>query len=143
LSLQLDIPQTWASLPAWELRLPPHRQADSRGRHNHPCPPWYSPPLSARSRPDTLEATAIQVTLAGKPVIVPAAHLSPSRPLIGADLATCFGGELSALMAGNLNTKHVDWNSRLSTRRGKSLRGYADEKLRSDLWTGLPNHQPI
>jgi len=29
-------------------------------------------------------------------------------------------------MAGDLNTKHVDWNSRLSTRRGKLLRDYAD-----------------
>ena len=29
-------------------------------------------------------------------------------------------------MAGDLNAKHVDWNSRLSTRRGKLLRDYAD-----------------
>jgi hypothetical protein len=34
-----------------------------------------------------LEATAIQVTMAGKPVKVLAAYLSPSRPLIGADLS--------------------------------------------------------
>jgi hypothetical protein len=29
-------------------------------------------------------------------------------------------------MAGDLNAKHVDWNSRLTTRRGKLLRDYAD-----------------
>ena len=29
-------------------------------------------------------------------------------------------------MAGDLNAKHVDWNSRLKTRRGKLLREYAD-----------------
>jgi len=29
-------------------------------------------------------------------------------------------------MAGDLNVKHVDWNSRLNTRRGKHLREYAD-----------------
>ena len=29
-------------------------------------------------------------------------------------------------MAGDLNAKHVDWNSRLSTRQGKLLRDYAD-----------------
>ena len=29
-------------------------------------------------------------------------------------------------MAGDLNAKHVDWNSRLNTRRGKLLRDYAD-----------------
>jgi len=67
-----------------------------------------------------LEATAIQVTLAGKPVLILAAYLSPSRPLIGADLTACFGGGLPVLMAGDLNAKHVDWNSRLNTRRGNS-----------------------
>ena len=55
-----------------------------------------------------LEATAIQVTLAGKSVIVLAAYLSPSRPLIGADLTACFGGASPILMAGDLNAKHVD-----------------------------------
>ena len=29
-------------------------------------------------------------------------------------------------MAGDLNAKHVEWNSRLITRRGKFLRDYAD-----------------
>jgi len=29
-------------------------------------------------------------------------------------------------MAGDLNAKHVDWNMRLNTRRGKLLREYAD-----------------
>ena len=33
---------------------------------------------------------------------------------------------MPVLMAGDLNAKHVDWNSRLSTRRGKLLRDYAD-----------------
>jgi hypothetical protein len=31
-------------------------------------------------------------------------------------------------MAGGLNAKHVDWNSRMTTRRGKFLRDYADQK---------------
>jgi len=74
-----------------------------------------------------LEAPAIQVTLAGKPVKILTAYLSPSRPLIGADLSACFGWGLPVLMAGDLNAKHVDWNSWLSTRRGKLLRDYADE----------------
>jgi len=73
-----------------------------------------------------LEDPAIQVTLADKTVIVLAAYLSPSCPLIGEDLIAFFGGALPILMAGDLNTKHVDWNSRLSTRRGKLLRDYAE-----------------
>jgi hypothetical protein len=55
-----------------------------------------------------LEATAIQVILADKPVTILVAYLSPSRPLIGADLTACFGRVLPVLMAGNLNAKHVD-----------------------------------
>ena len=31
------------------------------------------------------------------------------------------------MMPGDLNAKHVDWNSRLTTRRGKLIRDYADE----------------
>jgi len=73
-----------------------------------------------------LEANAIQVTLAGRSVLILAAYLSPSRPLIGADLTACFGGGLPVLMAVDLNAKHVDWNSRLNRRRGKLLREYAD-----------------
>jgi hypothetical protein len=49
-----------------------------------------------------LEATAIQVTMAGKPVKILAAYLSPSRPLIGADLSACFGRGMLVLMAGDL-----------------------------------------
>jgi len=73
-----------------------------------------------------LEATAVQVILAGRPVKILAAYLSPSRPLIGADLTACFGGGLPVLMAGDLNAKHVDWNLRLTTRRGKLLRDCAE-----------------
>jgi len=55
-----------------------------------------------------LEATAIQIRLAGRPVKVLAAYLSPSRPLIEADLDARFGGVLPVLLAGDLNAKHVD-----------------------------------
>jgi hypothetical protein len=74
-----------------------------------------------------LEATAIQVILAVRPVKILAAYLSPSRPLIGEDLTARFGGGLPVLMAGDLNAKHVDWYSRLNRRRGKLLRDYAEE----------------
>jgi exonuclease III len=64
-----------------------------------------------------LEATAIQVMLAAKPVKILAAYLSPTRPLIASDLSACLGGGLPVLMAGDLNAKHVEWNSRLITKR--------------------------
>jgi hypothetical protein len=55
-----------------------------------------------------MEATAIQTTMACKPVVIFAVYLSPCRPLIGADLDACFGGGLQVLMASDLNAKHVD-----------------------------------
>ena len=73
-----------------------------------------------------LEATAIQTELVGRPVKILAAYLSPTRPLIGADLDACFGSGLQVLLAGDLNAKNVDRNSRLSTKRGKLLRDYVD-----------------
>jgi hypothetical protein len=74
-----------------------------------------------------LEATAIQGKLVNKLVKILAVYLSPSRPLPASDLSVCLGGSLPILMAGDLNAKHVEWNSRLTTRRGRLLRDYADK----------------
>ena len=45
-------------------------------------------------------------------------------------------------MAGALYAKHVDWNSRLSTRRGKLLRDYADGNSCLIFGTGAPITKP-
>ena len=87
-----------------------------------------------------LEATTVPVTLAYRPVKILAAYLSHSSPLIGADLIACFGGGLPVLMAGDLNAKHVGWNSRLT---GETPTWLCRREILSDLWTGHPNHQPI
>jgi hypothetical protein len=65
--------------------------------------------------------------LAGRPVKVLAAYLPPSHPLIGVVVEASFGLGLPVFLAGDLNAKHVYWNSRLSTRRGKRLRDYDDD----------------
>jgi hypothetical protein len=44
-----------------------------------------------------LEATAIEVTMAGNPKEILAVYLSPSPLLIGADLTAYFGGGMSVL----------------------------------------------
>jgi hypothetical protein len=74
-----------------------------------------------------LEETAIYVLLASGLVKILAAYLSFSRPLIDADLSACLSGGLPVLMVGDLNAKHVDWNSRLITTRGRRLRDYAND----------------
>jgi hypothetical protein len=89
-----------------------------------------------------LEATAIQVTLADKLLIILAAYLLPSRPLIGADLTACFDRGLMVLMAGDFNTKHIAWNLRLSTRLEKLRRDYADENSRLIFAAYTPTTNP-
>jgi hypothetical protein len=73
-----------------------------------------------------LEETAIHLVLASRPVKIVAAYLSPTRPLIDSDLTECLSGGLPVLMAGYLNAKHTDWNSRLVTASGAILCDYAN-----------------
>jgi hypothetical protein len=54
-----------------------------------------------------------------------AVYLSPSRPIVGTDLSACFGEGVPVLIARDLNAKHIDWNSRLTTTRAKLLGDYA------------------
>jgi len=61
---------------------------------------------------------AIQVILADKPAKILAAYLLPSRSPTDRSGPDRYCGGL--LMAGDLNANHVDWNSRLNTRRGNS-----------------------
>ena len=74
-----------------------------------------------------LEATARHVILTSGPVKILAAYISPARPLIEADMSACLSGGLPVPMAGDLNDKHVEWNSRLITTKGRRLRDYAND----------------
>ena len=51
-----------------------------------------------------------------RPVKILTAYLSPSHLLIGAKMSACFWRWLTVLLPGDLNTNHVEWNWRLSTR---------------------------
>jgi hypothetical protein len=82
-------------------------------RKSNTGPPGYRPlPVPGLTQ---LEPTAIHIMLASGPVKIMAVCLSPSRPLIKANLSACLSGGLPVLMVGDLNAKHVDWNSRLRT----------------------------
>ena len=71
-----------------------------------------------------LEATAVQLNLGGRPVKLVAVYIAPDRPILDDDLSECFRGNIPVLMAGDLNAKHKDWNSRVNSRRGELLREY-------------------
>jgi len=67
------------------------------------------------------------VMLASRPLRILAVYLSPSRPLIELDLSACLCGGVSFLMAGDLNAKHMEWNSRLITTGGRLGFNYTNE----------------
>ena len=74
--------------------------------------------------------------------VILAVYLSPPWPLIDLDLSACLGGGVPVLMAGDLNAKHMDWNSRLITTGGRLGCNYANENscliYDSDTPTMLP-----
>jgi len=76
--------------------------------------------ISARSGSDQLGGHCHSSYIGRKPGKNPCDLSFVFQPLIGADLTACFGGRLPVLMAGDLNAKHMDWNSQLITFRGKS-----------------------
>jgi hypothetical protein len=73
-----------------------------------------------------LEATAIHLVFATRLVKLVSAHLASTRPMIESYLTECLSGGIPVLLAGDLNAKHKDRNSRLTTARGLPLRDYAD-----------------
>ena len=76
---------------------------------------YYSVPVSNLRQ---MEATAICVNIGGRPVKLVAVYLS----LVDADLFECISGGTPVLLAGDLNAKHKDWNSRLNSTRAVLLR---------------------
>jgi hypothetical protein len=69
-----------------------------------------------------LEATATHLVLATRPVKLVSAYLSPTRPLIESDLTECLSREIPVPIAGDLNARYKDWNSRPITATGWLLR---------------------
>jgi len=98
-----------------------------RRRYIRPCPPWYSPTLSARAGHDSLGGHCHSSHIARKTGKNHCGLPFTFPPTDGANLTACFDGGLPVLMAVDLNSKQMDWNSRLSTRRGKLLPDYADK----------------
>ena len=75
----------------------------------------YSVPVSNLRQ---MEATAICVNIGGRPVKLVAVYLSPLLSLADADLFECISRGTPVLLAGDINAKHKDWNSRLNSPRG-------------------------
>ena len=128
LPLNWDSSLPRASLSVCKLCLPSHRPKYSGRRDSNSVRrdiDHHAVPIPGLRH---LEATAIQATLAGRPVKILAVCLSLSRPLIKRDLSASLDGGIPVLMAGDLNAKHVDWNPRLTTTSSRIMLKYADRK---------------
>jgi len=108
------------SLSVCELYWPPRRPVN-RWRRNSCTVLYHTVPVKGLRH---MEAT---VMLASGPLRIVAVYLLPSRPLIDLELSACLGGSVPFLMAGDLNAKHMDWNSRLITTGGRLGCNYANE----------------
>jgi hypothetical protein len=89
-----------------------------------------------------LEATAIHLVLASRPVKLVAVYLSPTRHLIESDPTECRSGGFPVLMAGDLNAEHTDRNSRLIRSRVSLLRDYANKTYCLIYGTDSPTTAP-
>lgn len=78
-----------------------------------------------------LETTGIVLKTGQTQLALIAAYLSPSRTLNKTDLITTLNTNMPTILAGDLNAKHTDWNSKKNNTRGQKLRQIAqDENLR-------------
>jgi len=100
--------------------VPYHLQIRARGLHVGRCPLH---PVSLLGPTPTLSPSSLLAQAIFDPNLFP--YKYPN--VLNLSYSTCFSGGLPVLMAGDLNAKHVDWNSRLNTRQGKLLHDYTDE----------------
>ena len=120
-SISLNKPSSLPTISA------PHRQTDSGGRYSHPRPPWYSPPLSARSGPDPLGGHCCSSHIDRQTGENPCGLPLTFPPIDRSGPDSLFRWGIAGPDCRRPHAKHVDWNSRLTTRRRKLLLDYADE----------------
>ncbi|CAH2108991.1 unnamed protein product [Euphydryas editha] len=80
------------------------------------CVPIDPPPLSC------IEVSMCRVSLTGhQPVTLASMYLSPSKSLLESDIRSLLSTGSSVLLAGDLNSKHYQWNSRSINTKGREL----------------------
>ncbi|GJQ77498.1 hypothetical protein Trydic_g20889 [Trypoxylus dichotomus] len=75
-----------------------------------------------------METTAVHIhTKRG--IIAPyAAYSSPQNDIEEADIDAVFNSHHPTILAGDLNSKHPQWNSKTLNRKGKQLKKISDER---------------
>ena len=88
------------------------------------------------------EATAVELPGVLGGVLLVSACKPPTAPVLDADLSALFGAHRKVILAGDLNCKHPDWGSRLTTPSGRALSRYLHDHHLRAYGPGLPTHYP-
>lgn len=88
----------------------------------------------------SLEATAIVVQTEAGPLRIISAYKSPKTLLSAADLDLIFSDPIPTLLAGDLNSKHPAWNSRLTNASGRILFRHATRAAYLIMGPDAPTH---
>lgn len=75
-----------------------------------------------------LELTCVHAYFSGMEVRLVAAYNKPTQPIPAQDLDSVFDTTLPVVLMGDLNCKHLAWNSRVANRRGRTLFNYTSRK---------------
>ena len=75
-------------------------------------------------------------------VLMVTAYKPQQKELLHPDLAVAFDAQRKVIMAGDLNCKHRDWNSRLTAPNGKRLRRFADSRKVTVIGPTQPTFYP-
>ena len=70
---------------------------------------------------NTVEATTIVAVIDNREVCIASVYNSPSKPIDTTDIDKLLDIKPSAILAGDLNAKHNNWNSKTANTRGNKL----------------------
>lgn len=74
-----------------------------------------------------LQVTCVNIVTSTETLCIGAVYHSPSYPIVENDLDILNNISSSFIFAGDLNCKHTDWNSRITTKRGRQLAKHGEE----------------
>jgi len=94
--------------------------------------------------------TSVHIHLGNQELRLVAVYKSPSTSLQTTDLDALLNTTFNTIIAGDLNAKHLSWNSRVNNPTGHKLSHYLDDKLEitvafstsSTHYPNNPNHLP-
>lgn len=89
-----------------------------------------------------LEATAVSIDTKNGPLNLISAYNKPNSKLINAELDSIFHLGTSTIIAGDLNAKSPNWNSKVTNQTGQLLQDYAARENIAVMGPDQPTHFP-